>query len=421
VKTDIVVVGAGAIGSSIARHLAMLGHHVTVLEKESQPALHQSGRNSGVVHVGYNVEPGSLKARYCVEGNRLLRQYCSERGIPLEQGGILVLAQNEAGCSTLAELYRRATANGATVHLVDPDDVRHIEPYARGVQGLHAPDGASFDSTAYVRSLLSEATDHGAQVICNTQALRIDEGSGHDNVSESVRVYTTAGAFTAKLVVNCAGLHADRLAGAVARDMRIVPFRGYYVELHAEFRYLVRSHIYTVPDLAVPFLGLHCSRRVDGRVTVGPGAMLALGREAYRFTEVNPKDLLSILTWPGFYRLLATRGFPRLAMRELAKSLSLWPILAEARRLIPALKHGSLVRSFAGNRAQLVSRTGELIEDIVVRETPRAVHILNAVSPGLTCSLPFGEAIASRCHEKLTSRVVPFSDNQASLQGRWRH
>ena len=400
----------------------MLGYRVVVLEKESQGALHQSGRNSGVVHVGYNVEPGSLKARYCVQGNRLLREYCTERGIPLERGGILVLAQSEAGCSTLAELYRRATANGAVVHLVGPEDIRDIEPHAQGMQGLHAPDGASFDAIAYVHSLLAEATRHGAQVMCNTQALRIDEGPRHQSAQEGVRIHTTAGTLTANLVVNCAGLHADRLAGPVARDMRIVPFRGYYVELRPEYRYLVRSHVYAVPDLAVPFLGLHCSRRVDGRVTVGPGAMLAFGREAYRLTNVNPRDLLSTLTWPGFYRLLATHGFPRLAMRELARSMSLRPILADARRLLPALKHGSLVRSFAGNRAQLVSRSGELVEDIVVRETPGAVHILNAVSPGLTCSLPFGEAIASRCQAKLNSRdVASTRGDEPSLQGLWRH
>jgi L-2-hydroxyglutarate oxidase len=421
VKTDVIVVGAGAIGSSIARHLALLGHRVVVLEKEAQPALHQSSRNSGVVHVGYNLEPGSLKARFCVEGNRRLRKYCRERNIPFEQGGILVLARNEKGCATLAELHRRALANGVTVGLVGPDDIRHIEPHARGVQGLHAPDGASFDATAYVHSLLEEASRHRALVRYNTRVLRIDDRAGCDESSPHVDVQTTDGAFSAQLVVNCAGLYADRLAGDAARDLRIVPFRGYYAELRSEYRDLVRSHIYAVPDLGLPFLGLHCSRRVDGRVTLGPGAMLALGREAYRFTDVSPRDCLSILTWPGFYRLFTTRGFSQLALRELVKSVSLRPILAEAKRLLPSLSRGCLMRSFAGNRAQLVSRSGRLIEDLVVRETPRAVHILNAVSPGLTCSLPFGEAIAARCHERLTNDTISPSPNESWLQRVWTH
>ena len=394
-NAEAIVIGAGAIGASTARHLAQMGSRVIVLEKEPGPALHQSGRNSGVIHAGYNLKPGSLKAKFAVEGNRRLRAYCRERGIAVQAGGILVVAATEPECATLAELERRARANGVEAHLLDAREIQELEPHARGVQALHAPEGASFDAPGYVRSLIADAVQHDARVVYNARVLSIDETQG------SVTVRTTAGTFTGSLVVNCAGLHADRLAGPLARDLRVIPFRGYYAELIPARRNLVRSHVYAVPDLAFPFLGVHLSRRVDGRVTVGPGAMLAFGREAYRFRDVQLRDLFGTLTWPGFYRLFRQPKFLSLVRSEIVKSLSLRHIWAEARRLVPALAPGDLIRSFAGNRAQLVSRSGELVDDILVRETPHAVHVLNAVSPGLTCSLPFGEALAHRCQEKL--------------------
>lgn len=201
--------------------------------------------------------------------------------------------------------------------------------------------------------------------------------------------------------MNCGGLHADRLAGALARDVRVIPFRGYYAELVPHRRDLVRSHIYAAPDLHFPFLGVHLSRRTDGRVIVGPGAMLAFGREAYSLAGVNLRDLWDTVTWPGFVRMLAERRFRSLVRSEVAKSLSLAVVCREARLVVPELETADLVRSYAGNRAQLVSRDGQLMDDIVVVETPGAVHVLNAVSPGLTCSLPFGEYLARRCVDKL--------------------
>jgi L-2-hydroxyglutarate oxidase LhgO len=202
-------------------------------------------------------------------------------------------------------------------------------------------------------------------------------------------------------VVSCGGLHADRLAGPLAADMRVIPFRGYYAELIPARRDLVRSHIYAAPDLNYPFLGVHLSRRADGRVIVGPGAMLAFGREAYGFFGVNLRDLWQALTWPGFYGLFREPRFLQLVRDEVRKSLFLRYIWEEARLLVPELRPSDLVRSYAGNRAQLVSRDGKLVDDIVIRETEHAVHVLNAVSPGLTCSLPFGEELATRAAGKL--------------------
>ncbi|MHB8584829.1 MAG: L-2-hydroxyglutarate oxidase [Thermoplasmatota archaeon] len=408
-SADVVVVGAGAIGGSVARALAKAGKRVLVVEKEPGPSLHQSGRNSGVIHAGYNLKPGSAKAKFCVEGSRRLRAFCAERNIAVRQGGILIVARTEAERATLAELQRRAKGNGVEARLVDAPTIREIEPAASGIEALHAPEGASFDARAYVHALTSDALVAGAEILYDTKVIGIEDpalplgAAGSDGApaptkrgDDGVTVVTSKGRLTARVVVNCAGLHADRIAQSLARDMRIIPFRGYYAELVPAKRDLVRSHVYASPDLAFPFLGVHLSRRADGRVIVGPGAMLAFGREAYRFSGVNVRDMASTLSWPGFWRMLAQPKMPHLIRTEVAKSLSLGAIAREARLLVPGLERADLARSFAGNRAQMVGRDGKLVDDIIVRETPNAVHVLNAVSPGLTCSLPFGESLAEK-------------------------
>lgn len=398
-NADVIVIGAGAIGASAALHLAKLGARVVVLEKEQLPAQHQSGRNSGVIHAGYNLKPGTLKAKYCVEGSRLLRVYCRERGIPMMEGGILIVARTEPELATLQELRRRADGNGVRNRLVDADEITAIEPHARGIAALHAPEGASFDAPAYVRTLLAEGAEHGVEVRYGTELRSWREGP-------AVELHTSAGKLYAAVLLNCAGLHADRVAGPVARDLRIIPFRGYYAELRPARAYLVRSHVYAAPDLTFPFLGVHLSRRVDGRVIVGPGAMLAFGREAYRFAALNLRDLAGTLGWPGFYGLFKEPRFRSLLVSEVRKSFSLKAVWREAQLLVPDLEPPDLVRSFAGNRAQVVSPDGKLVDDIVVRETERTMHVLNAVSPGLTCSLPFGEELAGRVFARLHEKTA---------------
>src|SRR5436189_2242411 len=223
VSPDVIVIGAGAIGASAALHLARAGVRVTLLEKESGPAQHQSGRNSGVIHAGYNLKPGSLKAKYCVEGSRALRQYCRERGIAMEQGGILIVARSDAERVTLAELHRRAQANGVRTARVDERGITELEPHARGIEALSAPEGASFDAPAYVAALLDDTRAAGARVEFGVAVRRIVEpGEAHRAAS----VLTSDGSREEGVVLNCAGLHADRLAGALAGAMRIIPFRG---------------------------------------------------------------------------------------------------------------------------------------------------------------------------------------------------
>lgn len=408
---DVIVIGAGAVGMAAARALAMRGRSVLVLEKEPGPAMHQSGRNSGVLHAGYNLKPGSLKARFCVEGGRALRRFCETHGVAIRDGGILVVARDESDIAVLDELHRRAGANGTDARLVDEAGLRALEPHAAGIAALHAREGASFDARAYVHALANDALANGAELLYDTKVRAIhDPGAGtttataHDAPRGAERfpeVRTNHGELRARVVVNAAGLFADRLAAALANDVRVIPFRGYYAELRPQRRHLVRSHIYAAPDLEFPFLGVHLSHRADGRVIVGPGAMLAFGREAYRFAAGNPRDLASTLAWPGFYRMFRGRKFRSLVKSEVVKSLHLGAIHEEARRLVPELARADLVRSYAGNRAQLVARDGRLVDDIMVRTTDHAVHVLNAVSPGLTCSLAFGDHLADESERLL--------------------
>ena len=392
---DVVVVGAGAVGISTAFHLAKQGIDVLVLEKEPGPALHQSGRNSGVIHAGYNLKPGSMKAQYCVQGNHELREYCAERGVSLREGGILVVAQSDQDMQVLRELESRGRSNGVQVSLLSGEEIKDVEPHARGIGALHAPEAASFDARAYVHALASDAVRLGARIFFDRRVKSVVD------TDRGVIVGSDGGDIVARVAVNAAGLYADVLANGLAHDIRVIPFRGYYAELQPERTGLVRNHIYATPDLSFPFLGVHLSRRTDGRVIVGPGAMLALGREAYSFTSVHGGMLGHTARWPGFYRMIRTRDFRDLLRKEVKKSLSVRQIAKEAMELVPEIQSGELVRSFAGNRAQLVDRRGNLVDDIVVRETEHSVHVLNAVSPGLTCSLPFGKALASTAADKL--------------------
>ena len=404
---DLVVVGGGVIGCATIRACLqqIKGLSACLIEKEDQLAAHQSGRNSGVVHAGYNQKPGTKKARFVVEGSRRLREYLKNNGVALVEDGILVIARNQSEVATLNELLKRGRANGAQVELIDQQRLRQIEPHAAGIAALLASEGSSFDSRGYVLSLAKDAESLGAQIRLSEDVIDLREQS------DCVEIVTTKRTCRAKVLVCAGGLYADRLAHKLnlGLNYHMVPFRGEYHELIPERRSLVRSHIYPAPNLAFPFLGVHLSRTFDGRVLVGPGAVLALGRESYKKLQINPKDLSEMLTTGGFWKLWLSKDFRSIARQEWKKSLFSREVTREAQQLVPELTDGDLVEGRSGIRAQLVSDKGELVEDLVIQETARSIHVLNAVSPALTCSLPFADELAQlvcqrmRIGETLTS------------------
>jgi L-2-hydroxyglutarate oxidase len=243
--------------------------------------------------------------------------------------------------------------------------------------------------------LAIDAQEFGATAFYNQRVRSINEDGGEANVK------TDTAEFNASVVINAGGLYADKLAGELSKDLRVIPFRGYYAELQPDKRDMVNSHVYGAPDLNFPFLGVHLSKRTDGRVIVGPGAMVAFGREAYDLTSFAGGELDKTLTWPGFWKMMKRPEFRKLIRTEVKKSLMVGAIGEEAMKLMPELRKGDFIKSYAGNRAQLVDRDGNLVDDILTRETEHTIHVLNAVSPGLTCSLPFGRDLAQRAIEKL--------------------
>ena len=384
------VVGAGIIGLAVARRLTQLrpDASVTVLEKEREIATHQTGRNSGVVHAGIYYAPGSLKARLCRRGLGLMREFCGAHAIPYVECGKLVVALDETEIARLRELERRAEANGVPgMRWLSGDELRDVEPHVTGVAGLHSPTTAITDYRAVADALRDDMVDAGGAVALGSEVSGI-----HVN-GTSVRV--TAGNDELELdrLVVCAGLYGDRLARGAGDDHEptIVPFRGEYYRVVPEREELVRGLIYPVPDPAYPFLGVHFTRRVDGRVDVGPNAVLALAREGYRWRDVKLGDVAETLRFRGFRRL--ARKHWRMGARELRGSLSKRTFHAEARRYVPELRRGDLVRAGSGVRAQALDRDGSLVDDFRIGRIGPVTAVRNAPSPGATSSLAIAEHI----------------------------
>lgn len=395
---EVVIVGGGVVGLSTAKHLSE-GHDIDValLEKEQHFAEHQSGRNSGVIHPGFNYEPGSLKAQFATEGTSRLKAYCREHDIPMEEFGVVVTAQDAAEEARLDDLQDQAEQNGVETELLDRDGLREHEPYAAGRAALYAPEAASVDSPQYVHQLARDAQAAGTDVYLGTKVTDLVRSG------EGYRLRTNKGAMNARFVVNAAGLHADELAHqvGVGTEYQIVPFRGEYYEVVPKRRDLVNTMIYPTPDPELPFLGVHFTRRTDDKVIIGPNAVLAFGREAYRNIDVDIGDLAETLRYEGFWRLLASPKMLSVAVEELNKSYRKERFTRAAQRLVPEIQARDLVKSFAGIRAQVVSADGELIKEPLFFESDDAIHVLNAISPGLTASLPFGERLADSVDERL--------------------
>ncbi|MFH9013061.1 L-2-hydroxyglutarate oxidase [Streptomyces sp. NPDC017943] len=386
---DVLVIGGGIVGLSTAYAItrAAPGTRVTVLEKEPGPARHQTGRNSGVIHSGIYYRPGSLKARYAVRGAAEMVKFCAEYGIPHAVTGKLIVATDRTELPRLHALVQRGRENGIPVRELGASQIAEHEPEVRGLAAIHVGTTGVCDYVEVARRL---AHASGAEIRYGTRVVRVDR-----RPERGVAVLTAAGEIVrGRVLVNCAGLHCDGIARLTGDDpeVRIVPFRGEYYELARPE--LVRGLVYPVPDPAFPFLGVHLTRGIDGEVHLGPNAVPALAREGYGWTTLRPRELASTLAWPGSWRI-AHRHW-RYGAGELRRSLSKSAFTRAVRRMLPAVTEDDLVPAAAGVRAQAVLRDGTLVDDFLIREAPRTVHVLNAPSPAATASLPIGREVARR-------------------------
>ncbi|MER6384149.1 L-2-hydroxyglutarate oxidase [Streptomyces sp. NPDC001250] len=393
---DVLVIGGGIVGLSTAYAItrAAPGTRVTVLEKEPGPARHQTGRNSGVIHSGIYYKPGSLKARYAVRGAAEMVKFCAEYGIAHAVTGKLIVATEREELPRLHALVQRGRENGIPVRELGPAQIGEYEPEVRGLAAIHVGTTGVCDFVGVARQL---AQASGAEIRYGARVVRVDR-----RPERGVAVLTAGGEIVrARVLVNCAGLYCDELARLTGDEpgVRIVPFRGEYYELARPE--LVRGLVYPVPDPAFPFLGVHLTRGIDGGVHIGPNAVPALAREGYGWGVVRPRELAGTMAWPGSWAI--ARRHWRYGAGELHRSLSKGAFLEAVRRLLPGVEGDDLVRAPAGVRAQAVLRDGTLVDDFLIREASRAVHVLNAPSPAATASLPIGREIGRRVLDMLGS------------------
>ena len=399
---DVAVVGAGIVGLAVAREaLARRPHSsVAVLEQEAEVGTHQTGHNSGVIHGGIYYRPGSLKARLCVAGARELYGYCDSRGIAAVRCGKVIVATRPEELSRLAELERRGRENGvAGLRRLGQQELGELEPHVRGLAALHSPQTGIVDFAAVARALAADVRRGGGAVATSCRVESVERRGGASE-SASLRLRLTDGAeIGARRAVFCAGAWADRLATAAGAppDPRIVPFRGAYFRLVPERRSLVRGLIYPVPDPALPFLGVHLTRHANGDVLVGPTALVAGARDAYRLGRVRSRDLASTLATPGTWRM--ARRWWRTGLREVHLATSRRALAAEAARFVPELSADDLEPAFAGVRAQALARDGSLVDDFVFSEAGGALHVRNAPSPAATACLAIAREIVDRLED----------------------
>ncbi|MCT2586682.1 L-2-hydroxyglutarate oxidase [Actinophytocola gossypii] len=387
----VAVVGGGILGLAVARELTARGDRVTVLEKEPEWAAHQTGHNSNVVHAGLYYEPGSFKARMSVAGNRSIVAYARERGVPVEVCGKLVVATSAEEVPRLHALAARAEANGVPAKLVEPAEAHAYEPEVACVAALRVESTAIIDFPAVCRAMVGDLETAGATLRLGTPALAIRRGA-----RGGVELATGTDVVRADALVNCAGLHSDRVArlAGVSPRARIVPFRGEYFTLRESASHLVRGLVYPVPDPTLPFLGVHLTRMLDGSVHAGPNAVLALRREGYRWRDVSWRDVAEVARFPGLWRL--ARRYPRTAVDEVVRSVSRRRFAASLARLVPAVTRADLVRSAAGVRAQALLPDGTLVHDFLIETAENQVHVLNAPSPAATSALEIARYVADQ-------------------------
>jgi (S)-2-hydroxyglutarate dehydrogenase len=390
-RFDLTVVGGGIVGLATAR--ALLAERpdlrLVILEKEPRLAAHQTGHNSGVIHSGIYYKPGSHKARLCVEGARLMKEFCAEHAIRVDPIGKVIVATFEDELPRLQALFERGKANGvAGLSLIDRDRLREIEPHAAAIRAIHSPTTAIVDYGEVAQALARDLLTQGVAIRTGARVTAIDRTSDGFDLS------TASGPIQSRRLVNCAGLYSDvvaRLAGA-RPGLRIIPFRGEYYMIRPERHDLVRGLIYPVPDPEFPFLGVHFTRTVHGEVEAGPNAVLAFAREGYRLGRIHLREFAGTLGYSGFWAM--ARRYWRTGSYEMYRSVSKRAFVRALQRLVPEVEAADVAPGGAGVRAQAVAEDGSLVDDFRLVRSPDAVHVLNAPSPAATASLAIGQHIA---------------------------
>ncbi|MSR15437.1 MAG: L-2-hydroxyglutarate oxidase [Gammaproteobacteria bacterium] len=391
-ETDFIIVGGGIVGLATAYRLrqARPSAHVRVLEKETDVALHQTGRNSGVVHSGVYYEPGSLKARLCRAGLVATREFAHANQVPFDACGKLIVATNPLEVGRLRELMIRAERNGVTHRWIEASELREIEPNIQGHAALHLAETGMIDYRVMARRLAALLIQSGVEIELNARVIAIRE------TAQRIEIDTPAQTYRTKRLIVCAGLLGDRLARAAGLelDFSLIPFRGDYHRLAKARAGLIKHHIYPVPEPTLPFLGVHLTRLIEGGISVGPSAMLAFHREGYGKASVNFRDSIEMFRNPGLWRLL--RHHARAGAAELGAVLSRRFYLRLVQKYCPSLTLDDFEPHPSGIRAQAVTRDGKLVHDFLLRRTARALFVCNAPSPAATSALPIADEIIAQ-------------------------
>ena len=387
---DIIVIGGGIVGLSVAREVTRQFPRLrlALVEKETRVGTHQTGHNSGVIHSGVYYKPGSMKARMCVEGAAAMVEFCREHGVPFKICGKVIVATSEEERPRLQDLLARGQANGvAGLRMLGPEELREIEPHATGVAALHVPGTGVTDFAKVCEKYAELVAAQGGTVRTSAEVIAIGQ-NGQETVVE-----TSGGDFSVRWVINCAGLFSDRISRMAGErpEVRIVPFRGEYYDLVPARASLVRALIYPVPDPRFPFLGVHFTRRVHGNVDAGPNAIFAFKREGYRSGDFSLRDTMESLVFPGFWRVAAKHW--RMGKDEAQRSVSKGSFVAGLQRLVPEVQGEDLVPGGSGVRAQAIHRSGALVDDFQFSQSDRMLHLYNVPSPAATASIAVGRAV----------------------------
>lgn len=402
---DFIIIGGGIVGMSTAMQLTQVypDAKILLLEKESGPAHHQTGHNSGVIHAGVYYTPGSLKAKFCLAGNKATKAFCDKHGIRYDECGKLLVATNELEMERMRALWERTAANGLERHWLSAGELREREPNIVGMGGIFVPSSGIVSYAEVTAAMGREFQAAGGEIRYNAEVTALDERA------EEVVVRTTDNEFRGRYLVTCSGLMADRIVRMLGLEPQFIicPFRGEYYLLPKQHNQIVNHLIYPIPDPSMPFLGVHLTRMIDGTVTVGPNAVLAMKREGYRKTDVSLSDLFETLTSPGILKVLAKNLRPGLI--EMKNSLFKGGYLKEVQKYCPSIVKSDLTEYPAGVRAQAVSRDGKLIDDFLFVNTRRSVNVCNAPSPAATSAIPIGAYIVEKVREQVAAQGGDFA------------